>query len=96
MLSDDVFGRNLFSRKQREAQSVPGWKLFGKVPLRESPPKDSKTIQQVCSHLIHIESGCKSRSSNMRQNIISEHKIKMYSFDNCLNVHDLSVHIILK
>uniref|UniRef100_A0A8C2EEM8 TBC1 domain family, member 12b n=1 Tax=Cyprinus carpio TaxID=7962 RepID=A0A8C2EEM8_CYPCA len=46
MLCDDVFARNLFSRKQREAQSAPGWKLFGKVPLRESPPKDSKTIQQ--------------------------------------------------
>uniref|UniRef100_A0A8B9KN73 TBC1 domain family, member 12b n=1 Tax=Astyanax mexicanus TaxID=7994 RepID=A0A8B9KN73_ASTMX len=29
-----------------EVQSAPGWKLFGKVPLRESPPKDSKTIQQ--------------------------------------------------
>lgn len=56
MLCDDVFGRNLFSRKQREAQSAPGWKLFGKVPLRESPPKDSKIIQQVCSHLIQIES----------------------------------------
>uniref|UniRef100_A0A8C1SIF9 TBC1 domain family, member 12b n=1 Tax=Cyprinus carpio TaxID=7962 RepID=A0A8C1SIF9_CYPCA len=46
MLCDDIFGRTLFSRKQREAQSAPGWKLFGKVPLRESPPKDSKTIQQ--------------------------------------------------
>uniref|UniRef100_A0A8C2L0D0 TBC1 domain family, member 12b n=1 Tax=Cyprinus carpio TaxID=7962 RepID=A0A8C2L0D0_CYPCA len=46
MLCDDIFGRSLFSRKQREAQSAPGWKLFGKVPLRESPPKDSKTIQQ--------------------------------------------------
>ncbi|XP_067286590.1 TBC1 domain family member 12 isoform X2 [Pseudorasbora parva] len=42
----DIFSRNLFSRKQREAQSAPGWKLFGKVPLRESPPKASKTIQQ--------------------------------------------------
>ncbi|XP_036428043.1 TBC1 domain family member 12 isoform X2 [Colossoma macropomum] len=42
----EIFGRGLFSRKQREAQSAPGWKLFGKVPLRESPPKDSKTIQQ--------------------------------------------------
>uniref|UniRef100_A0A8C1GNE5 TBC1 domain family, member 12b n=1 Tax=Cyprinus carpio TaxID=7962 RepID=A0A8C1GNE5_CYPCA len=42
----EIFSRNLFSRKQREAQSAPGWKLFGKVPLRESPPKDSKTIQQ--------------------------------------------------
>uniref|UniRef100_A0A673G6I5 TBC1 domain family member 12-like n=1 Tax=Sinocyclocheilus rhinocerous TaxID=307959 RepID=A0A673G6I5_9TELE len=42
----EIFNRSLFSRKQREAQSAPGWKLFGKVPLRESPPKDSKTIQQ--------------------------------------------------
>ncbi|XP_056325105.1 TBC1 domain family member 12 isoform X2 [Danio aesculapii] len=42
----DIFSRSLFTRKQREAQSAPGWKLFGKVPLRESPPKDSKTIQQ--------------------------------------------------
>ncbi|XP_043110027.1 TBC1 domain family member 12 isoform X2 [Puntigrus tetrazona] len=42
----EIFSRSLFSRKQREAQSAPGWKLFGKVPLRESPPKDSKTIQQ--------------------------------------------------
>ncbi|KAL7869855.1 hypothetical protein AOLI_G00138430 [Acnodon oligacanthus] len=42
----EIFGRGLFSRKQKEAQSAPGWKLFGKVPLRESPPKDSKTIQQ--------------------------------------------------
>uniref|UniRef100_A0A672RBT1 TBC1 domain family member 12-like n=1 Tax=Sinocyclocheilus grahami TaxID=75366 RepID=A0A672RBT1_SINGR len=46
MLCDDIFGRSLFSRKQREAHSAPGWKLFGKVPLRESPPKDSKIIQQ--------------------------------------------------
>uniref|UniRef100_A0A672PUF3 Rab-GAP TBC domain-containing protein n=1 Tax=Sinocyclocheilus grahami TaxID=75366 RepID=A0A672PUF3_SINGR len=46
MLCDDVLGRSLFSRKQREAESAPGWKLFGKVPLRESPPKNSKTIQQ--------------------------------------------------
>uniref|UniRef100_A0A673N7V7 TBC1 domain family member 12-like n=1 Tax=Sinocyclocheilus rhinocerous TaxID=307959 RepID=A0A673N7V7_9TELE len=42
----EIFSRSLFSRKQREAQSAPGWKLFGKVPLRESPPKNSKTIQQ--------------------------------------------------
>ncbi|XP_036384567.1 TBC1 domain family member 12 isoform X1 [Megalops cyprinoides] len=46
----DFFGRSLFSRKSKDpkppSQSVPGWKLFGKVPLRENPPKDSKTIQQ--------------------------------------------------
>ncbi|XP_046709776.1 TBC1 domain family member 12 isoform X1 [Silurus meridionalis] len=41
-----VFVRGLFSRKQKESTSAPGWKLFGKVPLRESPPKDCKTIQQ--------------------------------------------------
>ncbi|XP_066548865.1 TBC1 domain family member 12 isoform X2 [Amia ocellicauda] len=46
----DFFSRSLFSRKAKEpripSQSAPGWKLFGKVPLRENPPKDSKTIQQ--------------------------------------------------
>ncbi|XP_076856797.1 TBC1 domain family member 12 [Brachyhypopomus gauderio] len=42
----EIFGRGLFSRRQREAPSAPGWKLFGKVPPRESTPKDSKTIQQ--------------------------------------------------
>ncbi|KAJ8406823.1 hypothetical protein AAFF_G00297390 [Aldrovandia affinis] len=46
----DFFGRSLFSRKSKEpsppSQSVPGWKLFGKVPLRENAPKDSRTIQQ--------------------------------------------------
>ncbi|TSK14529.1 TBC1 domain family member 12 [Bagarius yarrelli] len=42
----EIFGRGLFSRKQKESANVPGWKLFGKVPPKESPPKDSKTIQQ--------------------------------------------------
>ncbi|XP_034148251.1 TBC1 domain family member 12 isoform X2 [Esox lucius] len=46
----EYFGRSLFSKKQREpkgpSQNVPGWKLFGKVPARESPPKDPRTIQQ--------------------------------------------------
>ncbi|XP_026877656.2 TBC1 domain family member 12 isoform X2 [Electrophorus electricus] len=42
----EIFGRGLFSRRQREAHSAPGWKLFGKVPPRESTPKDSRTIQQ--------------------------------------------------
>uniref|UniRef100_A0A8C5D344 TBC1 domain family member 12-like n=1 Tax=Gadus morhua TaxID=8049 RepID=A0A8C5D344_GADMO len=39
--------RGLFSRKQRpSSQSAPGWKLFGKVPLKESPTKNARTIQQ--------------------------------------------------
>lgn len=59
-----MFARGLFSRKQKESASVPGWKLFGKVPPRESPPKDSKTIQQVslqshtflkiCQTFVHV------------------------------------------
>lgn len=44
--------RSLFSWKPKESrtaasQSAPGWKLFGKIPLRDNPPKDSRTIQQV-------------------------------------------------
>ncbi|KAK6329375.1 hypothetical protein J4Q44_G00013530 [Coregonus suidteri] len=46
----EYFGRGIFSKKHIEpkgpSQNVPGWKLFGKVPARESPPKDSRTIQQ--------------------------------------------------
>ncbi|XP_041117070.1 TBC1 domain family member 12-like isoform X2 [Polyodon spathula] len=46
----DFFSRSLFSRKTKDpkppSQSAPGWKLFGKVPLRENPQKDSVTIQQ--------------------------------------------------
>ncbi|XP_041939196.1 TBC1 domain family member 12 isoform X1 [Alosa sapidissima] len=42
----DFFGRGLFSKKQCEQHSAPGWKLFGKVPPRENNPKDSRTIQQ--------------------------------------------------
>ncbi|XP_052010192.1 TBC1 domain family member 12-like [Xyrauchen texanus] len=43
--------RSLFSWKPKElkataSQSAPGWKLFGKLPLRDNPPKDSRTIQQ--------------------------------------------------
>ncbi|KAG7280068.1 hypothetical protein CRUP_018024 [Coryphaenoides rupestris] len=43
----EYFGRGFFSRKQRaSSQSAPGWKLFGKVPPKESPTKNARTIQQ--------------------------------------------------
>ncbi|XP_074484749.1 TBC1 domain family member 12-like isoform X2 [Sebastes fasciatus] len=36
-----------FSRKQRSvSQSVPGWKLFGKVPPKQSPSRRARLIQQ--------------------------------------------------
>lgn len=38
----------VLSRKQRPlSHNVPGWKLFGKVPPKQSPSKQSQVIQQV-------------------------------------------------
>ncbi|XP_067311689.1 TBC1 domain family member 12 [Pseudorasbora parva] len=47
----ELLTRSLFSWKPKESrtaasQSAPGWKLFGKIPLRDDLPKDSRTIQQ--------------------------------------------------
>ncbi|XP_031435390.1 TBC1 domain family member 12 isoform X2 [Clupea harengus] len=46
----EFFTRGLFYRKPKEPKpvgpSAPGWKLFGKIPLRENPPKDSRSLQQ--------------------------------------------------
>lgn len=44
------FCRNLFTRKQSarlEKQNDVGWKLFGKVPIRETSQKDPKKMQKV-------------------------------------------------
>ncbi|XP_030635567.1 TBC1 domain family member 14 [Chanos chanos] len=45
------FNRSLFAKKVKdsralEGQREPGWKLFGKVPLKESSIKDPKKIQK--------------------------------------------------
>ncbi|XP_064199673.1 TBC1 domain family member 14 isoform X2 [Anguilla rostrata] len=44
------FTRSLFARKVKEPRPLeprePGWKLFGKVPLREGPVKDPRKIQK--------------------------------------------------
>ncbi|XP_029933234.1 TBC1 domain family member 12-like [Myripristis murdjan] len=43
----EYLGRGVFSRKQSSGSpSVAGFKLFGKVPPRESPAKTARTIQQ--------------------------------------------------
>ncbi|XP_041634888.1 TBC1 domain family member 14 isoform X2 [Cheilinus undulatus] len=45
-----LFNRSLFARRVKDSQPVeqrdPGWKLFGKVPPRETPTKDPKRIQK--------------------------------------------------
>uniref|UniRef100_H2M4S7 TBC1 domain family member 14 n=1 Tax=Oryzias latipes TaxID=8090 RepID=H2M4S7_ORYLA len=42
--------QSVFTKKVKDSQSVepkdPGWKLFGKVPLRDVPIKDPKKIQK--------------------------------------------------
>ncbi|XP_072553612.1 TBC1 domain family member 14 isoform X3 [Paramormyrops kingsleyae] len=47
----NFFSRSLFARKGKEprplSQREPGWKLFGKVPLREGSAKDPRRIQKV-------------------------------------------------
>ena len=43
------FYRNLFSRKAKESgesDSAPGWKLFGRVPPKDSPQKDPSQISE--------------------------------------------------
>lgn len=50
--------RSLFARRVKDNRPVeqkdPGWKLFGKVPLREGPVKDPKRIQKVEIFLLHV------------------------------------------
>ncbi|KAG8435244.1 hypothetical protein GDO86_013263 [Hymenochirus boettgeri] len=65
----EFFNRNFFSKRTKEVKassaSAPGWKLFGKVPPRESVQKDSKVIQQE----YEARSGrtCKAPSQSTRR-----------------------------
>ncbi|OCT71790.1 hypothetical protein XELAEV_18034768mg [Xenopus laevis] len=64
----EFFSRNFFSKRTKDlksSSSVPGWKLFGKVPPRETIQKDSKIIQQE----YEARSGrtCKAQSQSTRR-----------------------------
>lgn len=51
------FYRNLLARKQNarlDRQRDLGWKLFGKVPLREAAQKDSKKTQKVSPWCVKV------------------------------------------
>ncbi|XP_077961844.1 TBC1 domain family member 14 isoform X1 [Gasterosteus aculeatus] len=45
-----LFNRSLFARRVRDSHPAehrdPGWKLFGKIPPRDGPIKDPKSIQK--------------------------------------------------
>ncbi|KAM6345697.1 TBC1 domain family member 14 isoform 2-T4 [Podargus strigoides] len=64
----NFFARNLFVRKQSarfEKQNDVGWKLFGKVPLRENSLKDAKKIQKEYDE----KSGRAHRPLSPKQNV---------------------------
>ncbi|XP_028976352.1 TBC1 domain family member 14 isoform X2 [Esox lucius] len=76
----EFFTRSLFSRKPKEPKSPsqvgPGWKLFGKVSVREKTDietKDNFTIQQECS--------LKERSSTRPQAQVSVTRRKNLEFE---------------
>ncbi|XP_033614807.1 TBC1 domain family member 14 isoform X1 [Fukomys damarensis] len=66
------FTRNLLARKQNarlDKQNDLGWKLFGKVPLRENAQKDSKKIQKENEDKAGRPSRPPSPKQNVRRNL---------------------------
>ncbi|XP_029412347.1 TBC1 domain family member 14 isoform X2 [Nannospalax galili] len=64
----NFFTRNLLVRKQNarlDTRRDLGWKLFGKVPLRENAQKDSKKIRKEYED----KAGRPSRPSSPKQNV---------------------------
>ncbi|XP_032489208.1 TBC1 domain family member 14 isoform X5 [Phocoena sinus] len=64
----NFFTRNLLARKQNarlDKQNDLGWKLFGKVPLRENAQKESKKIQKEYED----KAGRPSRPPSPKQNV---------------------------
>nr|XP_020137601.1 TBC1 domain family member 14 isoform X2 [Microcebus murinus] len=68
----NFFTRNLLARKQNarlDKQNDLGWKLFGKVPLRENAQKDSKKIQKEYEDKTGRPSKPPSPKQNVRKNL---------------------------
>ncbi|KAM7113078.1 TBC1 domain family member 14 isoform 2-T2 [Ciconia maguari] len=68
----NFFARNLFTRKQSarfEKQNDVGWKLFGKVPLRENSQKDPKKIQKEYEEKTGRAHRPLSPKQNVRKNL---------------------------
>ncbi|XP_035150025.1 TBC1 domain family member 14 isoform X3 [Callithrix jacchus] len=66
------FTRNLLPRKQSarlDKQNDLGWKLFGKVPLRENAQKDSKKTQKEYEDKVGRPSKPPSPKQNVRKNL---------------------------
>ncbi|XP_036848646.2 uncharacterized protein KIAA0232 isoform X3 [Manis javanica] len=68
----NFFTRNLLARKQSarlDKQNDLGWKLFGKVPLRENAQKESKKMQKEYEDKTGRPSKPPSPKQNVRKNL---------------------------
>ncbi|XP_025977710.2 TBC1 domain family member 14 isoform X2 [Dromaius novaehollandiae] len=68
----NFFARNLFTRKQNARFEKPndvGWKLFGKVPLRENSQKDPKKMQKEYEEKTGRAHKPLSPKQNVRKNL---------------------------
>ncbi|XP_069488101.1 TBC1 domain family member 14 isoform X2 [Ambystoma mexicanum] len=65
------FARNVFARKKNSTieKHELGWKLFGKVPLREGTQKDPKKIQQEYEERTGRAQKSPSPKQNVRKNL---------------------------
>ncbi|KAM8803099.1 TBC1 domain family member 14 isoform 2-T2 [Rhynchonycteris naso] len=68
----NFFNRNLLARKQNarlDKQNDLGWKLFGKIPLRENAQKESKRTQKEYEDQAGRPSKPPSPKQNVRKNL---------------------------
>ncbi|XP_023602182.1 TBC1 domain family member 14 isoform X2 [Myotis lucifugus] len=68
----NFFTRNLLTRKQNarlDKQNDLGWKLFGKIPLRENAQKESKKVQKEYEDQAGRASRPPSPKQNVRKNL---------------------------
>ncbi|XP_053556279.1 TBC1 domain family member 14 [Bombina bombina] len=71
----NFFSRNIFARKKNlsvEKQNDLGWKLFGKVPMRDSHLNDSRKIQKEYEERIGRSSKSPSPKQNVRKSLVFE------------------------
>uniref|UniRef100_UPI00398E5BB1 TBC1 domain family member 14-like isoform X1 n=2 Tax=Pristiophorus japonicus TaxID=55135 RepID=UPI00398E5BB1 len=67
------FTRSLFAKKLKDSvpleQNAPGWKLFGRIPAKESPHKDSKKVQQEYEERSRRAQKSPSPNQSVRKNL---------------------------
>ncbi|XP_078394651.1 TBC1 domain family member 14-like isoform X1 [Cetorhinus maximus] len=67
------FTRSLFAKKLKEPvpleQNTQGWKLFGRIPAKESPLKESKKVQQEYEERSRRAQKSPSPNQSVRKNL---------------------------